>query len=51
MNNEEEVPFGEKSCLKETNVSEAYGDSRSTMRIHLVDRVEEGGSRGTAKNR
>ena len=51
MNNEEGVLFGEESCLKETNVPEVCGESRSTMRIHLVDRIEEGGSRGSAKNR
>lgn len=51
MDHKEGTLFVEKSCLKETTVLEVCGKLRSTMRVHLVDRVVEGGSRGGEKKR
>lgn len=52
MNHKKRTLFVEESCLKETNSClEVCRKLRSTMRIHLVDRVVEGGSREGAIKR
>lgn len=51
MDPKEGTLFIKESCLKETNVLEVCGKLRLTLRVHLVDRVVEGRSRGDAKKR
>lgn len=50
MGNEGSVSSGEEVCLKGTNVLEVCGEPRSTLRVHLVDKIE-GLSREGAKRR